>query len=125
MAYLGSDFASATNSAKVFAGDSAGTAKPKLHHSTWEIGVRSLTGSYPTSRNTCGNKVTIASGATSKVWPLEAFSACTAMRVDAPGRFSTTIGWPRLTAIFSPTIRAPISTAPPGGSPTRILIGPF
>ncbi|MNV67943.1 hypothetical protein D3C71_1607680 [compost metagenome] len=43
--------------------------------------------------------------------------------LDAPGLFSTTTGCPIDTAIFSPTTRARVSMAPPGGAGTMILTG--
>src|SRR5471032_2993808 len=40
-----------------------------------------------------------------------------------PGRFSTTIGWPRLDSICLPTSRARMSAAEPGPNPIKTLIG--
>src|SRR5258708_25990042 len=40
-----------------------------------------------------------------------------------PGRFSTTIGRPRLASICLPTSRARISAAEPGPNPIKTLIG--
>src|SRR6185295_5082146 len=52
-----------------------------------------------------------------------ALTASATMRPIAPGRFSTTTGWPRLALILSATTRAMMSAVPPGAKPTRILTG--
>src|SRR6218665_3788194 len=42
---------------------------------------------------------------------------------EAPGRFSTTMGWPNPSAIFWATRPAELSVAPPGGKPRTKRIG--
>ncbi|MNL55230.1 hypothetical protein D3C87_1786230 [compost metagenome] len=41
----------------------------------------------------------------------------------APGRFSTTTGWPSSWDISWAMVRASVSVVPPAGAPTRIRIG--
>src|ERR1043165_6253472 len=43
--------------------------------------------------------------------------------VAAPGLFSTTTGWPRLSVSFWPTRRARMSLTPPGLAATTMCIG--
>src|SRR5450756_3137754 len=43
--------------------------------------------------------------------------------LELPGRFSTTIGWPRLASMRLPTSRARMSAAEPGPNPITTLIG--
>jgi hypothetical protein len=45
------------------------------------------------------------------------------MAPPAPGRFSTTNGWPSATCSFSATTRAAMSVACPGGQGTTTLMG--
>ena len=46
-----------------------------------------------------------------------------AMLVVAPGRFSTTNGWPRYSESFGASKRAMMSVPPPGGKPTSMRTG--
>src|SRR3954462_5320805 len=59
------------------------------------------------------------------VWPSGAALAtyCAAMLELAPGRFSTTTGWPMFCETFAATRRVTPSAPPPGGKPTTQLIG--
>src|SRR5512147_1403295 len=54
-----------------------------------------------------------------------AFRTSMTMRPPAPGRFSTTTGWPSETRILSATRRVMVSRLAPAGKPTRILRGAF
>src|SRR5262249_11492653 len=45
------------------------------------------------------------------------------MAVSAPGRFSTTTGWPKSSLIFCATIRDRMSVGPPAGNGTTMRIG--
>src|SRR5436190_21056369 len=44
------------------------------------------------------------------------------MAVSAPGRFSTTTGWPKASLIFWATIRDKMSVGPPAGKGTMMRI---
>jgi len=46
-----------------------------------------------------------------------------AMIEFAPGLLSMTTGWPQLSCIFAPTMRAMMSLPPPGGKPTTMWMG--
>src|SRR2546423_11521390 len=41
----------------------------------------------------------------------------------APGLLSMTTGWPQVSCILAPTMRAMMSLPPPGGKPTTMRIG--
>ena len=60
-----------------------------------------------------------------RLWPSGTARATTsaAMTPDAPGRFSTTTGWPSDSVSFCATMRARMSFAPPGGKPTSMRSG--
>src|SRR5262245_66657882 len=45
------------------------------------------------------------------------------MLLPAPGRFSTSTGWPRLSLILDAATRARISPVVPGGKPTTMRTG--
>jgi len=45
------------------------------------------------------------------------------MTALAPGRFSTTIGWPSASESSGETARSTESVGPPGGTPTVTLMG--
>jgi hypothetical protein len=45
------------------------------------------------------------------------------MLADAPGLFSTTTLWPKISASCTESKRATLSTAPPGAKPTNKRIG--
>src|ERR687896_2032762 len=64
-------------------------------------------------------------GPISSVYPSGvAFEAISVpMVAPAPGRFSMTIAWPRRPLNFSPTVRATMSTPPPGGKGAMNRIG--
>jgi hypothetical protein len=47
------------------------------------------------------------------------------MKLRAPGRFSTTIGWPNTSASRMPRVRAVMSVGPPGGNGTIMRTGPL
>src|ERR1700680_2633958 len=59
------------------------------------------------------------------VWPSGAAvtSACEATTPPAPGRFSTMTDWPHCRETTSPSVRATISTPPPGAYGTKICTG--
>jgi hypothetical protein len=59
------------------------------------------------------------------VWPSGSVCAtpCVAISPFAPGRFSTTTGWPSRSAIFGAINRARMSMPPPGGKPMTMRSG--
>ena len=59
------------------------------------------------------------------VWPSgsDCATPCVAINPFAPGRFSTTTGWPSRSDIFGAISRARMSIPPPGGKPMTIRIG--
>src|SRR5262245_12425137 len=61
----------------------------------------------------------------SSVWPSGSALATTSapMFPPAPGRFSTTTGWPSVLASSSPTARARTSTSPPAGNGAIMRMG--
>src|SRR5512138_3090038 len=69
--------------------------------------------------------MTCAVTTTPRVWPSGADFATRSVptTVPAPGRFSTTTGWPQTSCIFAARRRPMMSVAPPGGNGTIIRTG--
>ena len=90
------------------------------------MAVKSLSASKPALGDTSG-LVMWPDTIIISVWPSGgSFASCAAASAPlAPARFSTITVWRQAFSSSWPTSRAMMSVVPPGGKPTRILIGPF
>src|SRR5262245_15305306 len=91
---------------------------------TWLTAARSFSVSFGMFCRRLG-LMTCAVTTTPSVWPSAGDLATKSVptTVPAPGRFSTSTGWPQTSCIFPATRRPMMSVAPPGGNGTTIRTG--
>src|SRR5262245_35756892 len=89
------------------------------------IGVMPLIGSYGQFFCILGPTLSVLLEPIMRVCPsgLELMTKPAAVIPAAPGRFSTTTGWPRISLMIGATARAVTSTLPPAANGTMIRIG--
>src|SRR5690349_13711521 len=106
------------NSATVFAGTEGCTTSMSGAEATSVTGARSLVASYG-SLYRLGLTLKV-SGTISATWPSGALFATISVATmpEAPGRFSTTTGWPKLSESFCAMSRPMMSVEPPGEKPS-------
>src|SRR2546422_11039636 len=114
------------NSATDFAGTDGCTTSISGAEATSVTGSRSFTGSYG-SLYRLGLTVKVR-GTISMMWPSGGALATISVPImpEAPGRFSTTNGWPRLSESFGAMSRPTMSVEPPGAKPSirrTVLVG--
>src|SRR6202022_3195096 len=122
----GRALAAAITSSIVLNGESAATIKKNGLFVRRMTAVKSLLGSYGTSR-WAGTDVVSEPPATNRVYPsgLDRETCCAARTPAAPGLFVTTSGTAKLSWAAAAIIRAAWSLPPPGAKPTTISIGFF
>src|SRR5439155_13591811 len=105
-------------SATDFTGTDGCTTSISGAEATSVTGARSFTGSYG-SLYRLGFEVKV-SGTISTTWPSGALFATISVATmpEAPGRFSTTTGWPKLSDSFWAMSRPTMSVEPPGAKPS-------
>src|SRR5438445_6573828 len=114
------------NSATDFTGTDGCTTSISGAEATSVTGRRSFTGSYG-SLYRLGLTVKVR-GTISMTWPSGGALATISLATmpEAPGRFSTTTGWPKLSASFWAMSRPTMSVEPPGEKPSirrTVLVG--